>query len=140
MVSCVPAIADAELHIDAAELFPDVGGMAPTGAGDTEAAEHDDFSDGGRGFALSGRSRGPARVSFAGCCWVAGAAREAQHHYDHYAAAVRPFFECPAWLRELAGPLPWHLRFGYRVRRGAHINVLAGVATLPPRVLGAGRS
>ena len=59
---------------------------------------------------------------------MADAAQRGNELHADFAAQARPFFECPAWLRELAGSLPWRVRFGYRFKRGAHINVLEAVA------------
>ena len=60
--------------------------------------------------------------------WVSTAARAGAAHYDSFAAEARPFFQGPDWTRELAGSLAWRLRFAYRFRRAAHINVLEAVA------------
>ena len=60
--------------------------------------------------------------------WVATAARTGVNHFTTFAAEVRPFFESPDWIRELAGSVSWRPRFAYRFRRAAHINVLEGVA------------
>ena len=41
---------------------------------------------------------------------------------------MRPFFETPAWVDELAGSVPWKRRIQYRFKRAAHINVLEATA------------
>ena len=62
------------------------------------------------------------------CASVGFAAREAKAHFDDIAARARPFFESPAWIRELASSVRWRPLFAYRFRRPAHINVLESVA------------
>ena len=126
--SCIPPIADIEFQIRADVLFPDAGAPASTTSGCAGAADSETSSDGGGDPTSDGPGRGPCSVSLIVCCWVAEAARQAQGHYDQYAAAVRPFFECPGWIRDLAGSLRWRRRFQYKFRKVAHINVLEGVA------------
>ena len=96
--------------------------------GTHDGAGEEDQPQGGRRPQRRRRHALDARASSDYCAFLGHAARGGRDHHSGFAAQVRPFFECPAWVRELAGSLPWRERFRYRFRKAAHINVLEAVA------------